>query len=242
MYKKLENIIVDGVDYGLPKQCTHMLLENYQLAGVSWEGADLMFTTMIGIDLTGANLAYANLKNATLRRVTLNRANLAMIRLSSTFWENCKVIQANFAHSYATELCFVNTDLSGADFSYAVLRALDFENCNLSGANFSGADLRGIILTNCNLDNSSLAPLADNGYICIDSVVYHQLREDDRGYVLSLDARGEVQCGCRKFESVSEAMAHWSRPNYAHKVRGQAYVTALAFMVSNYHTLAKSSV
>ena len=97
-------------------------------------GANLLATTLSGLELNGANLQQANLRGSDLTDADLSEANLSDVNLSG----------ADLSGAYLE-----NADLKNADLYRASLAL-----ANLIGANLSDANLQEANLSNTNLSRS----------------------------------------------------------------------------------------
>ena len=92
--------------------------------------------TLVGADLTRADLAQANLRGADLYRADLRGADLSLANL--------------------TGADLSGADLRGADLRGAYLTGADMRVANLIGANLTEADLHGVDLTQASLRGAHL--------------------------------------------------------------------------------------
>lgn len=107
--------------------------------------------TLMGIDLTDADLSGADLSDVSLYESTLIGVNLTNTDLART-----ELIYANLTHAnmsgtdlYRADLSYAN--LTYADLSYANLTHADLSYANLTDTDLYGANLRGTNLYGANL-------------------------------------------------------------------------------------------
>ena len=119
--------------------------------------------------------------------------------------------------------------LSGADLSGAYLRGADLSGADLSGADLSGADLSCADLSGAYLSGAYLsgADLIDGG-------------QDKRGYRFIAQKRDDggmnVMAGCRYFNSLAAARAHWES---SHEDNSGLHAECLA-KVDHFEAVAKA--
>ncbi len=130
-------------------------LSGASLVGINLSGADLQKKVFLRADLTGAILAGANLtqadfsgaflKNAHLERANAQRASFGMAEM-----EGACCFGADFNHA-----TFIKANLAGADFRCADLRGARFREANLNGADFTEANLKGADLSMCSVEGAN---------------------------------------------------------------------------------------
>jgi len=108
--------------------------------------------SLVGIDLSGANLGGADLSSVDLSSANLSGANLSSADLSGANLSGADLVSANLsgANLNRAELRYAN--LSGAD-----LISANLSNANLRNANLSGADLKCTFLNGANLSDANLS-------------------------------------------------------------------------------------
>jgi uncharacterized protein YjbI with pentapeptide repeats len=122
-----------------------------------------------GDSLVGANLSGADLRRADMREANLSGADLrrADMREADLSWANLGAADLRWA------------DLSGAD-----LRRANLSLADLSWANLRSADLRWADLSGANLDLSSGVPFCCGGtgikgdHRLFSQMIYHLTRQD----------------------------------------------------------------
>jgi uncharacterized protein YjbI with pentapeptide repeats len=120
--------------------------ERIDLAGINFNSAHLVATSVGDADLAGADFSYAVMKEMVFSNVSLSKANLDGADLThSKFW-NSEAIGASFWDGVLE-----NTVLSGTD-----LRDATFTNANMAHANLEGADLSNAELWRANLESGNL--------------------------------------------------------------------------------------
>ncbi|TDH18471.1 hypothetical protein EXU57_22990 [Segetibacter sp. 3557_3] len=124
--------------------------------GINLSGADLTGLNLTGADLRGANLIGAKLSKADLRHANLRDADLTGANMTG----------ANMSGATLSGVKLISANLSGADLSKAKLWQANLREVNLSGANLReanlggadliSADMSGADLSEANLQNTSL--------------------------------------------------------------------------------------
>ena len=120
-----------------PPKCT-----GNSLLGHNLSGADLAQANFVGADLRKANISEGNLRNADLSGAILVRANL-----EKTDFTNATLIRTNLSQANLGGAIFSNTDLRGAIL----------ERANLTGVTFLKVRLGGVILSKAKLVNANLS-------------------------------------------------------------------------------------
>jgi uncharacterized protein YjbI with pentapeptide repeats len=123
---------------------------------------DLFGSTLIGADLSGANLSKAKLRGASLAGADLERANLTSAKLSRADLSDANLSDAKLIRAYLSVANLSRANLSGADLSDAGLAGADLNGANLSkaklrGAYLADADLQRANLTSADLTNADLS-------------------------------------------------------------------------------------
>ncbi len=111
------------------------------LKNSAYEGVDNLMketvenwkSTLVSIDLSGANLKYADLKNAVLKNTNLKYTNFMGAVLQGADLRDAVLVGANLT----------DANLEGADFKNTDLHDADFFRANLQSANLEGANLQG---------------------------------------------------------------------------------------------------
>ena len=107
----------------------------------------------------------------------------------------------------------------------------NFHCADLRGADLSGADLRSAYLSG-DPDNEELPKIKLLGPV-------ENLGADERGCTLwafraegGLDGKGRwvISAGCRFFESVTDALAHWGSQRYENPKRGRWFVRRIKLL------------
>ncbi len=102
-------------------------LNQADLRGVVWKGADLSYA-----NLSGARLAKANLSRTSLVRANLSKAHLGYTDLSFDDLDSADL----------TETILIRTNFRGAFLGLATFRKADIKGVNLSRAKIGIADFR----------------------------------------------------------------------------------------------------
>ena len=128
------------------------------LLEVDLSGAQLGDANLSGAFLQGANLSEAFLFNTNLSGVNLTDANLAKANLFGSNLSGAKLNAANLSGAYMIIVNLSEATLWGADLSGAFL-----QGSNLSGANFFAGNLSGAYLQGANLAGASLSDVDLSG-------------------------------------------------------------------------------
>ena len=123
------------------------------LVGANLSGADLNGANLTEADLYEANLIEANLRRANLTEADLRRANLTEANLSGA-WIN----GANLSGADLRNADIKNTELINADFTDSKLSGADFNGSCLDGANFTGVCLEGVNFGSANISSAIIPP------------------------------------------------------------------------------------
>ena len=110
------------------------ILENVDLQGASFRGADLSEARISNSDLSGADFSKVNLSKAVIFyssfiKSNLNKANFTGAKLHGSDLTDAKLTNAKF----------VRANLTHSDFSNAILTNADFTDANLSDARLETA-------------------------------------------------------------------------------------------------------
>ncbi len=111
------------------------------LVGADLSGANLGGADLSGVDLSSANLSGANLSSADLSGANLNGADLVSANLNGA---NLNRAELRYANLSGADL--ISTNLSNADLRHANLSGADLKCTFLNGANLSDANLSGALL------------------------------------------------------------------------------------------------
>ena len=128
------------------------------LLEVDLSGAQLGDANLSGAFLQGANLSEAFLFNTNLSGVNLTDANLAKANLFGSNLSGAKLNAANLSGAYMIIVNLSEATLWGADLSGAFL-----QGSNLSGANFFAGNLSGAFLQGANLSGANLSDVDLSG-------------------------------------------------------------------------------
>ena len=134
------------------------------LNGINLTGADLRYVNLSGADLRYANLRYANLSDADLRKTDLSNANLINTGLRDANLRNANLRCANLRNTNLWNAALRNTDLRCTNLSGADLRGADLRDADLIDADLSGADLRDVNLRDTDLRGADLIDIKTNIY------------------------------------------------------------------------------
>ena len=125
--------------------------------------ANIYYKSLLGADLSAANLSNADLSNANFTDAVLCGANLSEARMENvnftrTRLENVEITDSQIA---GNEKILLTLQLLNGDIAAQRLAGVDLSETNLDGTNFSNANLRGAsfafsTLTRVNLSNADL--------------------------------------------------------------------------------------
>ncbi len=115
--------------------------------------------SMVGVDLSNADLSNANLNGINLSYADLSNTNLEYSRLCEAYlyntnFKNSKSFMTGFYYSYLVMADFSNADLTCCNFLRANLTGACFNQSNLELVRFSYADLRDVDLSTTNLEGA----------------------------------------------------------------------------------------
>lgn len=123
--------------------------------------------TMIGCDLSGADLSKAPLSGASMERAVLVSVNLTEGDLSGAGMHQAalngsNLSKANLEHAdlssaEAIDCNFQNADLSGANLQSGNFNSANFVKADLSNVDLRGANLVGAKFDDARMDNAKLA-------------------------------------------------------------------------------------
>ncbi len=124
--------------------------------------ANLMFTDLHGVILSGSNLRRANLRNANLSEAWIRGADLSGSKLIGAELKDARLMQSKLLNTDLRGSILFRADLRQADIRGARLRGADLRGADLRGADLrqidlSGADLRGADMRGANLDGAQLS-------------------------------------------------------------------------------------
>ncbi len=135
------------------------------------EGAGCLDLT--GVSLVGVNLSQANLRNTCWNRSDLRAAQMSGANLTNTIFSGSDLSQqaslqdanasgaifndVNFSLSNLTNTDFTNANLQAANLSQAILDRTIFINANLVRANLEGARIIGTKLSGASVFNARFA-------------------------------------------------------------------------------------
>lgn len=169
----------NAVEFGWPVGDDH-------INRTSMQGAEFVFTTVLGstfecADLQGANLQKliahsttpgtftrdhvcfdgadlrgANLKQADIRGASFQRSGKRPAWLVGADLRGANASGANFTGAELTCVYAIEANLEGANLTGAILVASRLERCNLRGANLTNADLRMANLEGADLTGAIL--------------------------------------------------------------------------------------
>jgi uncharacterized protein YjbI with pentapeptide repeats len=141
-------------------------LNEADLNGVNFSGADLRIAhlrranlfraDLRGANLSGADLSDANLREANLSEADLTKANLNGAMLSNAFVRDANLRETNLLAANLRNANFKNANLSGANLMVADLEGADLSGANLSKTNLTKSDLSGINLRRADLSGARL--------------------------------------------------------------------------------------
>ncbi|NEO39373.1 MAG: pentapeptide repeat-containing protein [Moorea sp. SIOASIH] len=120
------------------------------------EKIDLRHATLIGANLTEANLQEAYLSGSKLQGACLNQANLKGAYVIGANLEGADCNQANLQGAYLIKANLTDACLSDANLEGAFLRSAKLEKAILWNANLQGASLIQANLQEANLEGANL--------------------------------------------------------------------------------------
>lgn len=121
-------------------------LQNTDLRGLRFVGADLSNFTLAGADMSGAWLAGANLTGAWLHSYYMKEeTKLINALLEGTNFNRALLNFVNFQNdNKIRDTNFSDASLRGANFTEVLILETDLSNAKLDNANFTGARLRDV--------------------------------------------------------------------------------------------------
>ena len=169
----------DGTDETMRERIVGLPLEDRDLRGANFRGAnltkadlaraklngaDLGCTTLDGANMGGAVLHSADLSNAKLRRADLSGAKLDYANLQAAELRHAKfdgsegldTVRGGFVEAQLSAADFRGMQLSGVSLQRSALDVANLLNARLIGADLAGAGLRGANLENAQLQGANL--------------------------------------------------------------------------------------
>lgn len=139
--EKLEGAILRGTDLGDTISFAGCTLIGSDLTQANLLGANLSEVPFRNANLEATNLRIADLSEASFRETNLHNVMMGSADLTDTLSLNADFTQANLGGTDFTEAHLVDTDFTGvvakeAEFSNATLRYSDFSNAVLDGTDF----------------------------------------------------------------------------------------------------------
>ena len=136
-------------------------LQNTDLRGLRFIGADLSKFDLAGADMSGVWLARANLSEAWLYKVHFievrERTKLRFAKLEGANFTGAHLNLVDFhGIDHPREAKFNGSYLHGAIFTGVTMIKADFSNAFLEGANFMGAHLSEVKIGGSSLKNANL--------------------------------------------------------------------------------------
>lgn len=122
----------------------------------NFEGADFTYAILTGAIGTGADFVNANFYNARLVNVQLNRANLRKADLRGAVLDGAELNQVDFSGAYMGGTKLASASLVGAKLNEAFLDDAELHDADLRGAVFAGAILSGADFSGAKLDGADL--------------------------------------------------------------------------------------
>ncbi|WP_449419155.1 pentapeptide repeat-containing protein [Phormidium nigroviride] len=119
-------------------------LKRYAAGERDFTGVNLRKTCLTDISLIGINLSSANLEDSLLMRNFLTNANLSSANLKDVNLSDSYLMNASLSKANLRDADLHSTDLTGADLTYADLTGADLTYAKLIGANLSEAKLNNI--------------------------------------------------------------------------------------------------
>ena len=107
--------------------------------------------TLVGIDLTGADLSDMDLRRVDFSGAYLESANLSGSNLSYSKFHDSVLAHARLHRTVAIRSDFLGANLGGADFHQSVFDQSNLTKATLMRARFRNADFRGASLLHANL-------------------------------------------------------------------------------------------
>lgn len=117
------------------------VLDETQLAGCKFDGADLTDASLAKATLSDATFQKANLENADFTEVIASGTRWAAANVTSTEFGGAKLAKADFKGCKGRQSGFAGCDLAGANFEDCELDQPDFTGASLAGGNFRNAVL-----------------------------------------------------------------------------------------------------
>ncbi len=149
--------------------CEHkgLLLRNTRLSGGRFEGADMVGSLLIGVDLRQSTLADVVLSGSSFRRVNFHGARLPHADLSGSLLRLVVFDQADLRKATLRDSNIQDSSFSGADLQRADLRDCVFSRVRFNGADLRRADLRNSLLTEVDLSGADLSgAIWTDGTVC----------------------------------------------------------------------------
>jgi hypothetical protein len=127
-------------------------LQDINLEGANFRGADLSRMNLLRVSLEGADLREADLRRANLREANLNCADLRgsqlyRANLNRAVLTNANLEGANLYRAYLSRADLRNTNFQGADLGLSTIVSSNLEGVRLTGARVYGIsvwDLKGV--------------------------------------------------------------------------------------------------
>lgn len=131
-------------------------LKDSTLSGANFQGADLSYASLVSVVAVGADFEGTNLYDARLAGARCDRIALTKADLRGAVLESAELNQADFGGAYVGEATLSGASLEGAHFNGAFLDGAILKNVDLRGAVFGGAILNGADLRGSDLDDADL--------------------------------------------------------------------------------------
>jgi len=112
--------------------------------------------SLVGRDLTGANLREADIRHVDFSDATLNRANLSDAWAKNARFNRAQLCGALLLLAQLQGASLFNAQLQGTQLQNAQLQAASLDRAQLQGASLDGARLQGAELGRAGLEGTSL--------------------------------------------------------------------------------------
>ncbi|MBN1517478.1 pentapeptide repeat-containing protein [Candidatus Sumerlaeota bacterium] len=136
-------------------------LSHLELAGLTFDGADLTSARMFNTNLEGASmrrctLSFADLRRANLAKVKLQESNLSGANLSGANMVETQLQRVNLQSAIMAGVHLINGDLTGAYLTKADLRGATFKMSRFRGAQLAGANVEDADFTRALISDKQL--------------------------------------------------------------------------------------
>ena len=161
------SIILEKLDMGVTKtthaqsvgQNENTLLKTGSCEGCFLSGVDLTRVSLLGVNLTDADLSFANLSESLMVEWNLTRATMV----------GANLVDSDLALNFTAPSVMTDANLNSADLSGANLSSVDLSGANLSKALLVNADLPDVDLSKALLVNADLSKADLSKALLVDS-------------------------------------------------------------------------